>query len=197
MDGKDKSFDMFIVFGGSEFEFQFAIVGFLCSVLPRRSFTAHRYENVTQLEKLEYGVAGILTALVWMKILWKNTPGILYRILYSCKNKLLGMMIWESVSDNFLRIIIKYGCKVEMNAPENDMGKVTSPDDIRCNGWEFWEIILYLGFSGNSLYFFSMHILLFEISWFYPVFSFLHQSKNIELFHQSSRTFVRPSERPG
>jgi hypothetical protein len=46
MNGKNEGLNTFILFRGSEFELKFSVVGFLCSILPRRSFIAHGYENV-------------------------------------------------------------------------------------------------------------------------------------------------------
>ena len=110
VNSENESLDTFVLFCGSEFELEFPIVGFLCSVLPGGSFTTHGYEDILHLKKLEYRVARIFASLIGMKVSRKDASCFPYGILYGRKDKFLGMVIRKSISDNLFRIIVEYGC---------------------------------------------------------------------------------------
>ncbi len=121
-----------------------------------------------------------------MEVFRNDSSIFCYGILNGRKYKLFGMVVAHSISDNLFGIIIKYGCKIEVNTFIDDMCKITSPYNIWCQRTESSKIVhdsWSKGWSTNDL---SMHILLLLISWLDEVFSFPLFRSNAKFLHESS-----------
>ena len=136
-----KGFHTFIFLCFSEFQLEFPIIGFLSSILPRRSFTTHRYQYMLCSEKLEYEIARILRTLIRMKYIWNYSSCFCYSIFNSCYDEFFRMNQRECISNNLFGIVINYRSKVEMYALIDNVSKITSPDNIRSDGTEILEIV--------------------------------------------------------
>lgn len=192
MDSKYEVFSCFVLFRISEFQFKFTVVGFLCSILPRRSLRAHRYENMIHLEKCHNRFTRIFWSLIRMEIFWYDSSSFCYSIFYSIEYKFFCMRITESISYNFFCEVIKDSSKVEMYSLVDNMSKVTSPNNIGMNRTERFQVVYYL----HSPNIFPMHLILFLISRFDEFPSFLHESRYTKFLHESSCFRHWPTETP-
>ena len=141
MDRKDQFLYALIIFGISEFELKFAVIRFLCSVLPRRSFMTHGDDNSLRLEKIQNHITRIFRSLVRMKVFRNDSPRSAYRILDCRKYELFGMMVGQGISDNLFGKIIQYRSKIDVDSLVDNMCKITPPYNMRSNGAESGKII--------------------------------------------------------
>ena len=190
MDSEYEMFSCLILLHISEFELEVTIVGFLCSILPRWSFGAHRDENMIHLEKLHYAFTRIFWSLIRMEVFWYDSLSFCYGILNSTQYEFFCMGITECISHNLFTEVIKDSSKIEMYSSIDDMSKVTSPDNMRMNGAEWLQMIHY----PDSPNIFPMHIILFLISRFDEASSFLHESRYAKFLHESTRLLHRPTK---
>lgn len=130
VNSKYEMFSCFILFHISEFELEFSVVGFLRSILPRRSLGTHRDENMFHLKKLHHGFARIFRSLITVEVFWYDSPSFSYGILNSCKDKFFCVGVAQCISYNLFRKVIKNSGEIEMNSPIDDMCKITSPYHI-------------------------------------------------------------------
>lgn len=192
MDSKYEMFSCFVLFRVSEFQFEFTVVGFLCSILPRRSLRTHRDENMIHLEKCHNRFTRIFWSLIRMKIVWYDSSSFCYGIFYSFEYEFFRMRVTESISYNFFREVIKDSSKIEVYSLVDNMSKVTSPNNIGMNRTKGLKVIYYF----NSSNIFPMHIILFLVSRFGEFSSFFHESRYTKLLHESSCFCHWPTKRP-
>ena len=95
------------------------------------------------------------------------------------------MRIRESISNDLFGKVIKDSCQIEMYSSVYDVSEITSPDGMRMNGTEGFEMIYYF----NSSNIFPMHLFLFLISRFDEISSFPYQCRYIKFLHEST-TFL-------
>lgn len=138
-------------------------------------------------EVLEHQEAGVLTALIRMKI-QRYFSCSLHCIFERFEDKLFRMIVGEGIADNLLGIFIEHCCEVEVNSMKNDMRKISSPDTVRNNGAEEFEMIPYT---------FLMHVRLFLILRFYETLPRFSSCNNTTILHNSSGLVVGPGECPG
>ena len=190
MDSEYEMFSCLILLHISEFELEFTIVGFLCSILPWRSFGTHRDENMIHLEKMHYAFTRIFWSLIRMKVFGYDSSSFFYSIRNSRKDKFFCVGITEYISHNLFGEVIKDSGKIEMYSSIDDMSEVTSPDNMRMNRTEWFQMIHY----PDSSNIFPMHIILFLISRFDEASSFLHESGYVKFLHESTRFLHWPFE---
>jgi hypothetical protein len=190
MNSEYEMFSCLILFHISEFQFQFTVIGFLSTILPRRSLGAHRDENMIHLEKLHHPFTRIFWSLIRMKIFWYDSSSSCYSILDSTQYEFFCMRVTQGISHNLFGEVIKNSRKIQMYSSIDDMSKITSPDNMGMNRTEWLQIVHYL----DSSNIFSMHIILFLVSRFDEFPSFFHESRYAKFLHESPCLFHRPIE---
>lgn len=189
-----KLFYGFISLSISEFKFQFSVIRFLCSILPRWSLMAHRNSNLLFAEKIKHQITGIFRSLITMEVFWYDSPSFCYSILYSWEYELFCMSVTKSISNNLLCIVIKYGRKIQVNALVYDVCKITSPDDMWCYGAQSCKKVHYLHISSRRSD--AMHIICVLIIFFDEVSSLLLFGNNTKFSHETSCFTHTPPECP-
>jgi hypothetical protein len=183
-------FSCLILFHISELELEFSVIGFLCTILPRRSLCTHGYENMIHLEKLHYAFTRIFWSLIRMKIFWHDSSSFCYSILDSTQYEFFCMRVTQCISHNLFGEVIKNSSKIQMYSSIDDVSKVTSPNNMRMYRAEGFQMIHYL----NSSNIFPMHIILFLVTRLDPCSSFSHESRYTKFLHESTRFFHWPVE---
>ena len=136
-----------------------------------------------------------------MKYLWYDSSCFCYGILYCCDDELFGVNKRKSISYYLFGKIINHCSKIEVGSLKNNMSEVTPPDNMRSYRTDGFEIVRYNGCDRESILstdsdLFSMHILLFLVSWLDEVSGFLLLCNNTKLLHEASCFFHTESERP-
>ncbi len=192
MYGKYKVFSCFVLFCISELQFEFTVVGFLCSILPRRSLGTHRYKNMMYLEKCHNRFTRIFWSLIWMEIFWYDSSSFYYSIVNSTEYEFFCMRVTYRISNNLFSEVIKDCSKVEVDSLVDDVGKITSPNNIGMNGANRFEMV----HNFNSSNIFPMHLILLLITRLNEFLSFLHESRYAKFLHESSCFWHWPIKTP-